>query len=65
MSHEGYRPEKGDIVVIQPVSNDAGPGHIAMYDGSQWISDHKQKSFWGSSDPADRPNTQRYRFYRP
>ena len=63
--HDGYRPEQGDVVVIQPVSDGAGPGHIAMYDGSQWISDYRQKSFWGSSDPAGRPKPQRYRFYRP
>jgi hypothetical protein len=65
VSHERYQPQKGDIVVIQPVSNSAGPGHIAMYDGSQWISDYKQKTFWGSSDPVGRPNQQRHRFYRP
>ena len=59
---EQYQPQKGDIVVIQPSANSAGPGHIAMYDGSQWISDHRQKSFWGSSD---QPNPRRYRFYRP
>ena len=37
-----YRPLKGDIVVFPRVTNHIW-GHIAMYDGRQWVSDFKQK----------------------
>lgn len=39
-----YTPQKGDIVVIGRVGKHKH-GHIAMYNGEQWISDFKQKSF--------------------
>ena len=38
-------PKKGDIVVIQPTSSDNPAGHIAMYNGSDWVSDTIQKNF--------------------
>ncbi len=46
-------PEKGDIAVIQP--NPAGVrdgfsaeyGHIAAFDGHQWVSDFRQTNVWG------------------
>lgn len=41
-----YTPQKGDIVVIGANSKHKH-GHIAMYNGSQWISDFKQKTFHG------------------
>jgi hypothetical protein len=69
---EGYQPQKGDIVVIQPDPNSASQvryGHIAMYDGSQWISDFKQRDFLDTgvkvSNLAEQPNRKRYQFYRP
>ena len=37
--------KRGDIVAFSSVKGHPY-GHIAMYDGSQWISDFKQKSFW-------------------
>lgn len=39
-----YTPKKGDIVVIDRVGKHKH-GHIAMYNGHQWISDFKQKGF--------------------
>ena len=44
----GYAPEKGDIVVLEAVSGHPY-GHIAMYTGSQWVSDFKQSDMWGGS----------------
>lgn len=35
--------EKGDIIVFPAIKNHKW-GHIAMYNGKQWISDFKQKS---------------------
>jgi hypothetical protein len=36
---------KGDVTVIQSTSRNEA-GHMAMYDGYQWISDYKQPRFW-------------------
>ena len=38
-----YIPQKGDIVVIEN-SKEHFWGHIAMYNGKQWVSDFKQKN---------------------
>ena len=46
---EGYAPKKGDVVVLQNTSTSSEHGHIAMYNGTQWISDFKQSDFWGGS----------------
>jgi predicted chitinase len=37
--------KKGDIAAFGAVKGHPY-GHIAMYNGSQWVSDFKQKSFW-------------------
>lgn len=42
----GYVPKKGDIIVIGQ-SKSHPHGHIAMYNGHQWISDFKQKTWHG------------------
>ena len=39
-------PQPGDVVVIDP--NDKHPyGHIAMFDGLNWYSDYKQRTWHG------------------
>ena len=43
VSLDTYKPQKGDIVVIEN-SEEHFWGHIAMYNGKQWISDFKQKN---------------------
>ena len=41
ISVKGYKPKKGDISVVP--SNSTHPfGHIAVYNGKQWVSDFKQ-----------------------
>ncbi|GFZ86332.1 CHAP domain-containing protein [Dyella caseinilytica] len=34
--------QKGDVAVIQPVAGH-DDGHMAIFDGTQWVSDFKQK----------------------
>ncbi len=55
VSKEGYQPLAGDIVVFEAITGHAN-GHIAMYNGQQWISDFVQRDMYGGSayrnDPA-------------
>ena len=45
---KGYKPKKGDISVVP--SNSTHPfGHIAVYNGKQWVSDFKQNHILPSS----------------
>jgi len=44
VSIDRYRPQKGDIVVFPSVPNHFF-GHIAMWNGKQWVSDFKQRNF--------------------
>lgn len=37
----GTNPKKGDVAVIQSITGHPD-GHMAMYDGTRWISDFKQ-----------------------
>ena len=62
MDEDGYAPQKGDIVVIQPYEGGNKNGHIAAYDGKQWVSDFKQRDFWGG--PGYRTLQPSHRFYR-
>jgi type VI secretion system secreted protein VgrG len=55
-SDQQYVPKKGDVAVIQPYQGGDSNGHIAMYDGAQWVSDFKQRDMWGGAG---------YRKYKP
>ena len=44
----GEKLQKGDVVVFQPVKGHPD-GHVAMFDGKQWISDYKQDSIYAAS----------------
>ena len=55
LRHAGFRtvtpgenPQEGDVVVFQPVEGHPR-GHVAMFDGKQWISDYKQDSIYAAS----------------
>lgn len=39
-------PLAGDVVVLQPYPTGNPSGHIAMYDGTQWVSDFRQRDIW-------------------
>jgi hypothetical protein len=43
ISIKNYKAKKGDIIVIEN-SKEHFWGHIAMFNGNQWISDFKQKN---------------------
>ena len=61
VSHAGYVPQLGDIVVIQHTSRSAD-GHIEGFDGTQWISDFVQREFWpGPSFRTEQPSFEIFR----
>lgn len=43
----GYAPERGDVAVFGAVPGHRH-GHIAMYDGGQWVSDYRQQGFYAN-----------------
>ena len=53
----------GDVVVIQPITGHPH-GHMAMYNGSLWVSDFKQEHGYypGPSYRAQRPAAVFYRY---
>ncbi|WP_336689656.1 MULTISPECIES: hypothetical protein [unclassified Chryseobacterium] len=61
ISTTNYSPIKGDISVIQSIPGHPH-GHICMYNGSQWLSDFKQRDMWPGS--GYRKNPPRYNIYR-
>ncbi len=69
-----YKPVAGDVVVIQPYPagtdkhgkhyNASHPaGHIAMYDGTIWVSDFKQRDMMAG--PGYRAHATSFQVYRP
>lgn len=55
LRHAGFRtvapseePQKGDVVVFQATEGHKH-GHVAMFDGKRWISDHRQDSIYAAS----------------
>jgi len=60
--------EVGDIAIIQPTAaaakDDLDPkaGHIAAYDGHQWVSDYFQRDAYGGQYRKDRPPITFYRY---
>ena len=54
--------QQGDIVVIQPTKHGNPAGHIAGYDGKNWISDFVQNGFWpGTAYAKEKPDYVVYR----
>ena len=47
VSMAGYSPKKGDISVL-PQNSERPFGHIAVYNGKQWVSDFAQESLYPS-----------------
>jgi hypothetical protein len=67
-SQGGYLPRAGDVVVIQPpLVNDpsGGSGHIAMYNGSNWVSDTTQSQFLPARSASSPWQSASYQVYRP
>ncbi|SFL63001.1 hypothetical protein [Proteiniphilum acetatigenes] len=51
----GYIPQVGDIIVHEATSGHEH-GHIAMYNGEQWVSDFFQNDMYGGSAYRNNPN---------
>ena len=62
VAQAGYTPKAGDVVVIQPYTGGRTHGHIAMYDGTSWVSDFVQNDMWGG--PGYRKNQPSKTIYR-
>ncbi|QCD63794.1 hypothetical protein B9C57_07840 [Tenacibaculum maritimum] len=65
--HKGFKEvsagnyQKGDISVIESFTNNPH-GHIAMWNGENWVSDFVQTDFWAGNDyRVKEPN---YKIYR-
>lgn len=53
---------KGDIVVMEATKHGSPAGHIAGYDGSNWVSDFVQHGFWpGPAYEREKPSYVVYR----
>ncbi len=59
IAKERYRPQTGDIVVFPRVGKHIW-GHIAIWNGRQWVSDFRQKNLIVSKTYG----TTKYRFFR-
>ena len=60
ISMDGYRPLKGDICIL-PQNKKHPFGHIAIYNGTQWVSDFKQNTLYPSKAYRDNSGCQIYR----
>jgi len=53
---------RGDVVVMEPYKGGIA-GHVAGYDGKNWISDFVQRDFWAGKKYRDeRPHYAVYRY---
>lgn len=53
---------RGDVMVMEPHTGGTA-GHVAGYDGKQWISDFVQRDFWAGRDyRKERPHYAVYRY---
>lgn len=48
VSEKGYAPQIGDVVVFSAIKGHKH-GHICMYNGTQWVSDFKQRSMYSAA----------------
>lgn len=61
-STDSFAFQKGDIVVMEPVTHGNQAGHIAGFDGANWVSDFSQRGFWpGAAYEQERPSYVVYR----
>lgn len=53
---------KGDVVVMEPTKKGNQAGHIAAFDGKNWVSDFVQAGFWpGLAYKQEKPSYVVYR----
>lgn len=60
---DGAEPQAGDVAVIQSPGDRNPRGHMAMFDGKDWISDYNQKGefYPGRAYSAKKPPYVMYR----
>lgn len=58
----GQTLQAGDIIVIQPYPGGNIAGHIAIYDGSAWYSDFRQRDMWAG--PGYRTSKPSHKIFR-
>jgi hypothetical protein len=54
--------QNGDVMVMEPYKAGKPAGHVAGYDGKNWISDFIQRDFWAG--PGYRTERPSYAVYR-
>jgi hypothetical protein len=55
---------RGDVMVMQPHKGGKQAGHVAGYDGTNWISDFVQRDFWAGPDYRNQTPRPSYAVYR-
>ena len=60
---DGYQPQAGDVSVVQPYPGGNQAGHVAGYDGTNWVSDFPQSGLYPG--PGYRLYKPPYTIYRP
>lgn len=59
---DGFAFVSGDVMVMEPHTG-SKEGHVAAYNGKQWISDFVQRDFWaGPSYRKEKPHYVVYRY---
>ncbi len=63
---EGYVPQPGDVVVLQPPSGRTA-GHIQIWNGTRWVSDFEQGTdiYPGASYRKEKVAYEIFRYNRP
>ena len=64
VSSTGYQPQTGDVVVIQSYPGNSA-GHVAGFDGTNWVSDYIQPSNYPAGSPNGIYPGPGYRSYKP
>lgn len=54
---------RGDVMVMEPHTGSVA-GHVAGYDGQQWISDFVQRDFWAGPGYRNQTPRPKYAVYR-
>lgn len=54
---------RGDVMVMEPYIGSTA-GHVAAYDGRQWISDFIQRDFWAGPAYRNQKPRPTYAIYR-
>jgi hypothetical protein len=59
---QGENLREGDVVIIQPYTGGNPSGHMAIFDGTNWYSDFRQRDMWAG--PGYRSARPAHKIYR-